>query len=438
MLHSIVSYTYIIIYIILWILICYNYYKKVGVTSGFIVIASYLIYGILSLFLYANNYYGTQYRELTLFPFIYLLFMVLIFLKPVFKYETKSIYRVRTPSIQIINVFFIVYCVSSIVILPNVISKLNEGLTLLFLEESGGLSLYQDAHNNYVTHEVGFSGFYGMFAAINNIFRNIAMFLFAYYLTLNKKNKIIVVLLCVNIVVDLLYPISNGARTDVIMNVYALLMAISLFFPFYSDFIQKCVKKASVILIVIVAIPFVVLTISRFSNSDEGAQGSTLFYIGQAPLNFNAYALNNGGIRYGDRTINQFKQFFLEDIPRDVQEVRHKYSHHKMNDSIFSTFVGDFVLDFGPLGAFLIFVLLSVFFFMNIHIHKRTVSFRALFMVYFILCIAMQGGMYLFNYSFVGNLTIIAYILMYLVFFIDSRIPGPIRYIEKRRASHYY
>ena len=173
------------------------------------------------------------------------------------------------------------------------------------------------------------------------------------------------------------------------------------------------------------------LTISRFGERTEGTGGAILRYIAQAPLNFNNYALDNGGIRNGDRTINLFKQLAGMDPPKSISEVRFKYANHKMDDGIFSTYVGDFVLDYGPWGALAIFVIVTSIFYSKVKIKNKTISFHSLLVVFFIACIAMHGGMYLFFYSFMYNLNILAFIFTYLLFYIDSNSQKCGRYLVR-------
>lgn len=431
MIHDITSYIYLLIYILLWFFVCYNHYKKAKFSSGLVVILSYLVYGILSFILYSDNYLGKSYGELNLFPFIYLFIMLYMFLSSVFKYEKAVVVRVIEPSKIIVQIFLLVYSFCAIIIIPNTIGSFREGIATLLLDTSGGSELYNEALENYVIREKGVSGIYGLISIIYNIFSDIAKFVFFYYLTLKNKKKIFIYLFSLVFLFGLLYPLSKGGRTDVIMSLFSLFMALSLFWPFYSNTLKKILKKCVIVLIIIVSVPFMALTISRFGERDSGTSGGILSYAGQAPLNFNLKALDAGGTRNGDRTINLFKQFIFDDTPRDINEVRMKYRHLKMDDSIFSTYVGDFVLDYGPIGAFIIFIILSLYFNNKIRIRNKTISFRSLFLIYFILCVAMHGGMYLFYYSFMGNLHIIAFIFMYVVFYIDHSRKNNIEYLYK-------
>lgn len=430
MLHNISSYVYLLIYILLWVITFYRYYRKVKLTTGSIIILSYLIYGVLAFFLYENTYHGRDFKELTLFPFIYLFVMLYIFLIPIYKYERNVIY-VKTPSNRIVTVFIVVYGVCSLVTLPNTIFSLREGLTILFLDSYGGNELYRLAKENATARESGVAGFYGLFSIVHNIFNDIAIFMAFYYLTFKKKKKFLLLLLAIVFIADFLYPLSKGARTDVVMKFFTLIVSVFIFYPFYSEKLKNSVRKIFVIITLIVSLPFMALTISRFGEREEGTGGAMLRYLAQAPLNFNNYALDNGGIRNGDRTINLFKQLAGMTPPKDIGEVRSKYSHHKMNDGIFSTYVGDFVLDYGSVGAFIIFVIVTSIFYSKVKISNKTISFHSLLVVFFIACIAMHGGMYLFFYSFMHNLQIMAFLFMYFLLYVDSYNKKNRRYLVR-------
>lgn len=421
MLHKISSYVYLLIYVLLWAVTCYKYYRNVKFTTGFIIIFSYLLYGILSFFLYNNEYYGGNYEELTLFPFIYLYAMLYVFLVPIFKYERNNVMYVSVPSRRIVNVFLVIYGISSLVVLPNTLATLKEGLTVLFLDSYGGTELYKMAQENHIARVSGVAGIYGFFAIIHNIFCDVALFIMAYYLTVKGKNRYLLLLLSIVVIADLLHPISSGGRTDVVMKSFAIIMALSIFYPFYTEQLKQSIKKVIIVISLIIAIPFMAMTISRFNEREGGTGGSILNYVAQAPLNFNVNALDNGGIRNGDRTINLFKELAGMNPPNTIGAVRLKYSQLKMDDSIFSTYVGDFVLDFGPLGAFIIFLLFTCICAINIRIRHKTIPFHSLSLLYFISCVAMQGGMYLFYYSFTYNLNIVAALFIYILFYIDHR-----------------
>lgn len=166
------------------------------------------------------------------------------------------------------------------------------------------------------------------------------------------------------------------------------------------------------------------MTISRFSNDsdfDNNPFKSVINYLGQCNLNFNENALNAGGIRNGDRTASKFKYYLgYDNVPVSSIPLRIKHVKLKMNDEIFSTFVGDFVLDYGPIVTLIIFCFFSFLFCRLTKIRNGKIFFHQIFMLYFATLICTHGSFYLFYYSFNANHIIIAFLIMYFIFKFDG------------------
>ena len=134
------------------------------------------------------------------------------------------------------------------------------------------------------------------------------------------------------------------------------------------------------------------------------------------------YALDNNGIRYGDRTIPLFKRMLgFQNVPKNFIERRAKYPNLKLNDQSFSTYVGDIAIDFGPYVAVVIICFFSVLFTRLLAKRKQGYKFHQLLLVHFVLYICVIGGLKLFPYSDTGgNLKIIVFIAAYFLFYNDS------------------
>jgi hypothetical protein len=184
------------------------------------------------------------------------------------------------------------------------------------------------------------------------------------------------------------------------------------------------IKIIGIGFLVISLTPIVLLTNSRFGDSLDGAGASVYFYVGQQNLFFNNYAFDNGGIRYGDRTFPLFKRMVgIENVPNNFWERRVKYPNLKINDEFFINFVGDFVLDFGPIIASIIFLI--VFFSIGklVEVKGSNILFHQLILIHFTLTLCVQGGIKLYPFSDVGgNLQLIFYVLMYFLFLMDYRL----------------
>jgi oligosaccharide repeat unit polymerase len=213
----------------------------------------------------------------------------------------------------------------------------------------------------------------------------------------------------------MLAPVVKGQRGSVIKSALTLVAGYMMFRQYLSERINKIAKVSFITMAVIIAVPITAITMSRFGNrkGSDGAAGFVYWYLGQANIYFNNYALSAGGTRNGDRTLNIFKRVIWSDTPKNYDERRDKYHNLEIDDYWFTTFVGDFVIDFGPLVAFLIFVVFNLWVLSKIHPRDGTIKLHQLLLVFFTLCVCIQGGMVLFAYSDTGNIIIVIYILLY-------------------------
>ena len=202
-----------------------------------------------------------------------------------------------------------------------------------------------------------------------------------------------------------------------VINIFVAFVALK---PMLSERLKKWVRSILVILAIAIAIPFIALSISRFGQKEGGLSGGLIYYIGEAPYYFNNYAYDADGGRQGDRTCNVFKKMIGQPAPNGILDVREAYPALEIDDSIFSSFVGDFVIDFGLILTALLFIIFSILFTRLTPTNgPNTIPFHRLILVYFAMSVCMQGGMYLFNYSFEGNLQIIAILIFYIIFLLD-------------------
>ena len=190
---------------------------------------------------------------------------------------------------------------------------------------------------------------------------------------------------------------------------------------FFQPKTKKYIRAIGVVLFIGSAVPTIALTNSRFGNTVGGSQSSLYFYIGQSNLYFNNYGLDNGGLRYGDRTFPLFKRMLgIDNVPANFWERRDKYRNLKINDEVFISYVGDFTLDFGPFIAPLIFVFFTLLVLKLTKIHNGKIKFHQLILLHFLMCVCFLGGMKLFTFSDVGgNLQLIVYFFLFFLFWFD-------------------
>lgn len=404
---------YIIAYTFFWI-ITYLYHRRSNKYFGsasFLLILN-VIYGISSFILYNDPIMG--YYKVTFWPFVYLYIAELIILYPLLRYRDNEIVQIEDVNIKLVKTYSYVYVISAIFRFPTIFSHISTGIAILVSGLDGGNELYKASHDMTYTG-VGFIE--STAAIIYNVFTDLGVLMFFYLLSVKDKDPILRYGFILAFIATLLFPISMGLRTGVIMQSLTIIIAFICMRQFLpKETSKKFIRYGSIVGSSIFAL-FMILSISRFSWREGGTSTYFLSYAGQAPLNFNERVLDAGGIRYGDRTANTFKQILgYSNVPTTITGVRDKYPSLRIDDSLFTTFVGDFVLDYGPITTLIIFIVFTIIITSCTKNRGPSIPFHKIIALYFVMCVLVQGGFYMFNYSFKNNYTIIAFVVTYYLF----------------------
>ena len=412
---------YLVLYAITWIVTILIYQRrKKCFDAGSVLLCSYFLYSIMSLILFnVGNPFNT-FENIKLYPFIYLFLMLMLAFSPILKYDVNKITEIQKPSTLFLNITCIVFIVASLAQLPSIISDFSINIVKLLTLSSGGQDIYEEAMSN--SYSTGDGNISNLAAIFSGAFSGIGVLLFFYNLTLKKKNKLILIGLFSSCILSLLSSVSLGQRGLIIEILYVTIITFFALKKFFSPKINKMLKIIGISLLITALVPLIALTNSRFEDEEGGSKASVYYYAGQENLYFNNYGLDDGGIRYGDRTVPLFKRMLgFENIPSNFWERRDKYPDLKINDEVFIGFVGDFTLDFGPFIPPFIFLIFTLFVLRRTKIRDGILQFHQLILLHFVMCLCMLGGMKLYPYSDVGgNLQLIVYAIAYVVFRLDN------------------
>lgn len=401
-------------YLLVWImtLVWYQYKSRI-LDGGTAVMSTYILYAIFSLFSLNDVMFADFYLPLKVFPYIYLYVMLMVALSPTIYIHLNPVKNIEQPQTNILGIISVIIIISSVLLVPDIIANFGTGLVKLFTETDAG----KDAYMEHIEEdkEAG-SGISNIPAIIYNAFSDITIFLCFYYMTCKKKNYWLIAGLIFAILIGVLIPMMHGQRGGVIAAVLTTCVGYALFQQYISRRINRVIRLLGITSIIAIAVPVAAITISRFGNMGGGVTGFLNWYVGQGSLYFNNFALDAGGTRNGDRTLNLAKRLIDPDTPKNYTERREKYSHLNIDDNIFSTFVGDFVIDFGPITTVFIFVIFNGLILYLIRFRNSrdgTLKLHQALLLYFTLCICMQGGMTLFSFSDTGNLRIVILFSLY-------------------------
>jgi oligosaccharide repeat unit polymerase len=264
-------------------------------------------------------------------------------------------------------------------------------------------------------HSTGRDGIH-FFSVIQGLCMFLTPLTLLYYLTLDKKKKLVVIGLLVASVLNVLSSASTGARGEI---VFQSLIFI-LLFSFFSKFMDAKIKRIIIIVFVIMGVlllfTFLLITLYKFGYyGDNYIVYSIYNYFSQSFLNFNNYGLDADGIRYGTRSATLITSFLIPSSPINYSERIAAFSNMKLNESNFYTFIGEFTLDYGPYMTIIIFVLFYFFIRKKLQL-KGIVPFYKLFPMYFIIKIFAAGWTLYPFCNMGGNLQIITLIIVYLYF----------------------
>ena len=400
-------------YLLVWLITLIWYQRKNrAYDGGSAIIISYIIYAVFSILSLNDDIFSSWYEPLHIFPYLYLYLMLMIALSPTIYNHIYPGEKLEEPHTRILLAISIVYIVCALILLPNIIANFQEGFVRLLTDSDAGKDAYSEQLSE--AGERG-SAITNIPAILYNMLSDVGIFLCFYYMSLPKKKPVLIVLLLLSMFIGLLIPVMRGQRSGVFLSGMTIILGYMLFKRYLSRFINRIVQIAGICCFVVISLPVIAITFSRFGDTKGQAavSGFISWYIGQGNLYFNNYGLDAGGIRYGDRTINLVKRAIDPDTPKNFVERRELYHNLEIDDYYFTTFVGDFTIDFGPFIAVIIFVVFNLWVLTQIRPRDGSLTVAQFLLLYFTMCICMQGGMYLFAYSDTANLKILVVLLLY-------------------------
>lgn len=422
------------VYIVAWLAVFGFQFKRNRKSLGpaNMIFLFYAIFSGISLALLCSYYFSANGSGLKIFPLVYLFVLLLVGAAPVIKFENAKVRTITRPNEKLFTIFLWFFIGVSLIRIPAIFSSLSDGLVTLLISDQGGSDLYLETRSNAVASDNHVSN---LIAIFYNFFSDFGIFLFYYYLTRKKRKKILSIFLLFALLVRLVAPLASGQRTDTVLSLLTIIISYFIFRPFMETGVRRKIRNALIIMGIIVALPFMALTLSRFGDSSNGVLGGMMDYAGQSTLNFQQ-CLESNMTRHGDRTCAEFKRLLgFQDVPVDIDSRRLKYANLPIDDYYFYTYVGDFVLDFGPLATVFILCFFAALFCSMIKVRSHKISFHNLLIVYFVCSICVPGYLYLFPYSHMANFQIITIFLVYFTFRFFEHRKLVIRSKKKKTAS---
>lgn len=409
--HSAYEIALTLVYLAMWVctLVWYQL-RRPRADAGTAIISLYIVYGVFSYLTIRDEMFSMAFEPLKLFPYIFLYLMMLLALSPVIYNHLNPPKEIEDPNTRMLSIIGWVAFACAVLMIPKIMADAKDGgLVAIMSDATAGKEVYTEQIKG--TIDSG-SKIRNLPAVVYNTLADLPPFLMFYFLTKKRKSKLMLLALAATIAIGIYVPVSSGQRGGTINRLFTVLGAYLLFRQYLSSKINKFVTRAGIIMALAIAIPLTAITLSRFGKERAGVEGFVSWYVGQGSLYFNNYGLDNGGIRNGDRTMNLFKRIVDPNAPKNMFERRDRHRYLKIDDNFFSTFVGDFTIDFGPVVAVLIFLVFNGIAILLIRPRNGTIKVRQMLVLYLVVCINIQGGMTLYSFSDLGTMRIIVLVAL--------------------------
>lgn len=396
----------IIFYILLWVSFMLYYIKRnKGLTLGIALILLYTTQAIVALPLY-NSPDAVSFQffhKLSYWPFLYLFIMIVISMIPIIKLRENNIKYIEIPSHGVLTFLCIFFPLFSLISIIETIPRLQAGIFLIMTSNKDSIMDLYDQSTEMRTMGMVSNHFLGIVRYFINIGRTIGPLLFFSYLIKKDRSPMVLLLLSVSLLQTPFEGIANASRLQLFSQFFILFLLYCFFYPFIKSTDRKIFRKVAVVVVLFFFTIFMIITIVRSQYSAGGVNSmfSIERYYAEGPLNFNGYCMDANGTREGHIVIPYLLRMAGEKV-LTPEELLFKYRYMTIDNRVFSTYVGDFVLDFGPTVAFMIFIILFSFFDFLLN-HKRRLGLNYGQIIIVAIIVRFCAGFYQYGFGNVGG-----------------------------------
>lgn len=380
----------------------------------------FLIYSVLSVFsfiLYVHPLSQKFYHGLNIWGFVLLYLGLLCFVLPL--KTIKKTDHIIPPKPWLFHSIIVLFFLLSLSRLPSAISNLGTGVLGMVLDPTGFEDAYRERMDSFVGGSSLGNRSISLFSIAYAVVGDTAIFLYMYYQTLHYRKKVFSIALIIASLVLLVSYISDAERGGIARVIFIFFFSYLLFKDKFSSVLKNRVRITLLSVFIFLGLFLVAITASRFTNksyySDDYWSYSIVSYLGQPMLNYDKFVVTELGTRNGDRTAALVKTILQPSGgPYNYAHRVSKYSSMSIDESSFSTFLGDLSLDYGVLLTLFIcfFVAFTTPFYRSKNGRR---PFKKYIMAYVLLVITCCGW-HLFPFSDVGgNLKLLFNFMLFIV-----------------------
>lgn len=328
--------------------------KKKTFDIGSIILLCWIIGSMGSVYYYTFEVSYLSYDNIKLIPLLYLFLVNLMMFYPFLKTDYSKITVIDTYNLKsVLRIISIFFSIIGLPILVNLILRLSS-FSLLG-------SMLADMYN--FDEDKASIIFFPIIKPLYSIIRhftNFVIFLFFYNLTLAKRNKFIIIGLGICIFGFFLTNLLSGSRGGILTTLltcgfYAIFMKYA-----YTKKIYKKLYKLAIFAVGLIIIGVAAISISRISDMSQQKGRDLLMdqwisqYAGEGIIRFDNTIWHSDTKLKGYQCLPYIYSFFDPRVKNLDEEMNFLEGKVKYPLTVFYTYVGDFVIDFGIIGAVLI------------------------------------------------------------------------------------
>lgn len=338
-------------------------------------------------------------------PTFYFVICTLFFIYPFYIFNESSLHFIKLPNRRILNLFSNVIIILS---LYSIFYYSTHVMDVFSTADLGEARTQTSLGNESYTG----SGLLNTIASVSASLNIFAIILFFVYYILGGS-PIKVILLLVSSLSEPIQILTFVGRDGIVFWIFAFTFCYLFFRPYMNKEKENKIWKISLIMLALLILPFWLISASRFDESDYGLGGSIVCYLGQGFI--------NGPLLFGIDNLNYlgggcFPLFFEITGIKPPQPLG-MVEYGDWKSWSFSTSIGSFYINLGPVGLLLVLLFLFLIFRLTI-LKQKTDTFYFQNIIIYLLCFRLvaEGVFYFREYSRGGNLMIILFLLFSLIF----------------------
>lgn len=400
----------------------YYFIRVQDLNIGGILLGLYFISSIFSILFYHHPIFGNTIHssEVTIFPFIYLYIVLLLFFVPILRFQNNYSFTVSSPAHYKLKFFLwliiIVSFVRVIYTLPNALTMLFSGADLAANKE-----LIMSGEN---TVRVPFP--LNILFVFSLLISKISVVLFFYIVSVKKFSKSFIWLFGLfAFSPDVLTGISDSSRAFL----FGFTINVVFGYLLFKNSLPRRFKKKFLFFslgVLALVISYVVsVTIMRFGDKlNTNIAFWQYKYFGESFVNFNGLLFGNlEGNTMGIKNFSFFREILGLNSFDELTEIR-AYTNRVTGvpGYIFYLFVGHLIMDFGETIVFILSILNFLLFKNYFRINRRNqISLAKLIFLQFYFRLCFEGLFYFPYAMHIGNLQIMVYLVTFLFFRYDLK-----------------